>query len=142
MMPSLMSHPFISPLDEKSYGVFADGLPELAFPYDNDIPAHEPQSFLIPDVAFPVADELGLPVVRVRAWHPEAWMSFVHVPEASVNEHSRPVFREDYIGRAGITFVVLAVTEACCEEPFADVNFGLGVRAPYSGHVVVSLLRR
>ena len=62
----------------------------------------------------------------------------MHVPEAPVNENDRPVFREDYIGSAGVAFVVFAVSESCSKESFPDEDFGLCVIAPDSGHVIAA----
>ena len=62
----------------------------------------------------------------------------MHVPEAPVNENDRPVFREDYIGSAGVAFVVFAVSESCSKESFPDEDFGICVIAPDSGHVIAS----
>lgn len=66
-------------------------------------------------------------------------MSFVHVPEASVNKYDSPVLRQDYIRFSRIAFVVFAVAQTSGKQVLPYDAFRLCVGAFDGLHIFVSL---
>ena len=64
---------------------------QLAFPDDDDSPALGLQLSPLLLIALLVPDDLGLPEFRVGFGHGIVLATLVAVPEASVDEHHRPV---------------------------------------------------
>lgn len=116
--------------------------PQLAFPDDDDVPAHLRQLVILLPVALTVTADFLLPELRVRPGHAEVAAALVPVPEAAVDEHARAVLPQHDVGMPWQPGVVQAVPEALPPQVSPHRHFGLRVPRPYRSHVPVPLLCR
>ena len=116
----------------------------LAFPNDQNAPAHVPQRRFV----FPVAERVGVQLVtpesttlrRFRDAVPRT--SLVSVPETPVYEDHLPASAEYEVGasRQVLRVEAVAVPQAMDQPP--NPEFGLGARGPDPTHPLASLASR
>ena len=113
-------------------------IPHFAFPEDKNPPAKVPQRLFVAPVSGDVTRELV---------HPERDAGFgcigvpasgVSMPEASVNEHSKSMFRENQVGAAGEVLPVQTEAEAQIVGDATNSKFRRGIPSLDSRHVLAS----
>ena len=115
---------------------------QLAFPYNDDVPALGFQlapNFLIADL---VTRNLCGPEVRVGFRDCVEPAVFMAVPEAAVDEDSCAVFRKNDVGGAGEMLVVNAVTKTLVPEGRTQTQLRLRGCGVNGSHVAMALVGR
>jgi len=99
----------------------------LAFPDNHNPPTHSKQLIADGLVPFPIGCKLFAPKTFVAFWHCCISATLMPVPEATMHEYYRTVFRQYDIRPPGQVFYIFPETEAGLvkEAPYHD--FGLGV---------------
>lgn len=64
---------------------------DLAFPDDNDLPAHLVEGLGISMISFDVRHELGEPVVLPRFWRRSQTAARMAMPKTPVYKNNRPI---------------------------------------------------
>ena len=80
-------------------------LSKVAFPYDQDFPAHFDKVFCSLGVPFSIAFYLHLPKFS-SGFGPFKQVAFVPVPKAPMNKYRGSVLGEDQVGRAREAFLM------------------------------------
>ena len=140
MDPVTPDVPFVHDFVVEAFQSFVARLfAEFAFPDHDDVPSVRFEFGVLPHVAFAVAQQFGGPEFHVRFRDTRGFRaSFVHVPEATVDEHQRMVFRQHHIRMAGVSLVVFAESQAFGEQEAAHHAFDGCVLAADVGHGIAA----
>lgn len=105
----------MQPLLNQSRSVL-DRMLQRAFPDGGYAPAKRPKRFHVSSVAVDIAQELSLPELFVGPGCGGVAAAFVSMPEAAVDEHCRPVFREHKVRGAGQLSDMKSITKSPGEK--------------------------
>ena len=126
-------------MGEGFQGFFPFGGLEFAFPKGNRVPSHIGKFLLHFTVAFAVAGDFPFPEIRVGFWHYEEAAPLMPVPEATVHEHARAVFRQHDIRFSRQSRMIQSVSESVAPQIFPHDNLRLRIFAVYRRHIAMAL---
>ncbi len=150
---SLAGHTSLFPPGQISLAVLPDlllharnrisdnGFLELTFPDDDNGPAFRLQLSPHLLVPFPVPSDLGRPELSIGLGNGVTPASIVAVPEASVHEYDRTVFRKNDVRCTREPLVVHPIAETRVPQRFTQPQLRLRGRRMNGGHGTMALFK-
>ena len=112
---------------------------QRALPYDGYTPAKSPKRLHVSPVAADIAQELPLPELFVGPGCGGVAAAFVSMPEAAVDEHHRPVFREHKVRGAGQRSDMKSIAKSPSEKKGAKGSFRPSILSANARHHAAAL---